>query len=82
MDYSEVLSHARECIGKYCKACPVCNGVYREYLWQRGPKTSASFWAFFTFLHFTIGKGKEREQRHEKTGRKSRRHNWRVEGHR
>ena len=27
MDYSEVLSHARECIGKYCKACPVCNGV-------------------------------------------------------
>ena len=27
MTYSEVLANARECIGKYCKACPVCNGV-------------------------------------------------------
>lgn len=27
MDYSQVLAHARECIGSYCKACPVCNGV-------------------------------------------------------
>lgn len=26
MNYSEVLTAARECIGKYCKACPVCNG--------------------------------------------------------
>lgn len=26
MNYSEVLVAARECIGKYCKACPVCNG--------------------------------------------------------
>lgn len=27
MNYSDVLAHARECIGPYCKACPVCNGV-------------------------------------------------------
>ena len=27
MAYPEVLANARECIGKYCKACPVCNGV-------------------------------------------------------
>ena len=27
MNYAEVLANARECIGKYCKACPVCNGV-------------------------------------------------------
>ena len=27
MTYPEVLANARECIGKYCKACPVCNGV-------------------------------------------------------
>ena len=27
MNYSDVLAHARECIGQYCKACPVCNGV-------------------------------------------------------
>ena len=27
MNYSDVLANARECIGKYCKACPVCNGV-------------------------------------------------------
>ena len=27
MDYSDVLSNARQNIGKYCKACPVCNGV-------------------------------------------------------
>ena len=26
MNYQEVLENARECIGKYCKACPVCNG--------------------------------------------------------
>ena len=25
MNYSDVLANARECIGKYCKACPVCN---------------------------------------------------------
>ena len=27
MNYSEVLENARTCIGKYCKACPVCNGM-------------------------------------------------------
>ena len=27
MTYSEVLANARTCIGQYCKACPVCNGV-------------------------------------------------------
>lgn len=26
MNYSEVLAAARECVGPYCKACPVCNG--------------------------------------------------------
>ena len=26
MDYNEILAAARECIGPYCKACPVCNG--------------------------------------------------------
>ena len=26
MNYEEVLSAARDCIGPYCKACPVCNG--------------------------------------------------------
>ena len=26
MNYNEVLAAARECIGPYCKACPVCNG--------------------------------------------------------
>ena len=26
MNYSEVLSAARDCVGPYCKACPVCNG--------------------------------------------------------
>lgn len=26
MNFNEVLTAARECIGKYCKACPVCNG--------------------------------------------------------
>ncbi len=26
MTYEEVLEQARTCIGKYCKACPVCNG--------------------------------------------------------
>ena len=27
MNYADVLNNARQCIGKYCKACPVCNGV-------------------------------------------------------
>lgn len=26
MEYTEVLRNARDCIGPYCKACPVCNG--------------------------------------------------------
>lgn len=26
MEYQEILENARTCIGKYCKACPVCNG--------------------------------------------------------
>ena len=26
MDYNEVLAAARDCVGPYCKACPVCNG--------------------------------------------------------
>lgn len=26
MNYNEILSAARECVGPYCKACPVCNG--------------------------------------------------------
>ena len=26
MTYPEVLAAARDCIGPYCKACPVCNG--------------------------------------------------------
>ena len=26
MNYGEVLAQARTCIGKYCKACPECNG--------------------------------------------------------
>lgn len=26
MNYSEVLAAARDCVGPYCKACPVCNG--------------------------------------------------------
>ncbi|MBR0162567.1 MAG: alpha-hydroxy-acid oxidizing protein [Oscillospiraceae bacterium] len=26
MNYSEVLEKARDCVGPYCKACPVCNG--------------------------------------------------------
>ncbi|MDD3340354.1 MAG: alpha-hydroxy-acid oxidizing protein [Lachnospiraceae bacterium] len=26
MDYQEMLTNARKCIGKYCKACDVCNG--------------------------------------------------------
>lgn len=26
MNYQEILTEARTCIGKYCKACPVCNG--------------------------------------------------------
>lgn len=26
MTYQEILENARTCIGKYCKACPVCNG--------------------------------------------------------
>jgi 4-hydroxymandelate oxidase len=27
MDYKEVLKNAKDCIGPYCKACPVCNGL-------------------------------------------------------
>ncbi len=27
MNYADVLSNARTCMGNYCKACPVCNGV-------------------------------------------------------
>lgn len=27
MDYSEVIRNARACIGPYCKACDVCNGI-------------------------------------------------------
>ena len=27
MNYKEVLKNARTCIGPYCKACDVCNGV-------------------------------------------------------
>ena len=27
MDYNEVLQAARTCMGPYCKACPVCNGI-------------------------------------------------------
>lgn len=27
MDYNEVLRQAKDCIGPYCKACPVCNGI-------------------------------------------------------
>ncbi len=27
MEYSEVLKQARGCMGNWCKACPVCNGV-------------------------------------------------------
>lgn len=27
MDYQEVIKKAKDCIGPYCKACPVCNGV-------------------------------------------------------
>ena len=26
MNYNEVLAAARECVGPYCKVCPVCNG--------------------------------------------------------
>ena len=26
MNYNEVLAAARDCVGPYCKACPVCNG--------------------------------------------------------
>ena len=27
MDYNEVLQAARTCMGPYCRACPVCNGM-------------------------------------------------------
>ena len=27
MNYNDVIKEARTCIGTYCKACPVCNGV-------------------------------------------------------
>ena len=26
MNYQDILTNARTCIGPYCKACPVCNG--------------------------------------------------------
>ena len=26
MNYQDVITAARDCIGQYCKACPVCNG--------------------------------------------------------
>ena len=26
MTYQKVLAAARNCVGPYCKACPVCNG--------------------------------------------------------
>ena len=26
MNYNEVLAAAKDCVGPYCKACPVCNG--------------------------------------------------------
>ena len=27
MNFNDVLKEARTCIGNYCKACPVCNGM-------------------------------------------------------
>ncbi|NMC32313.1 MAG: alpha-hydroxy-acid oxidizing protein [Veillonellaceae bacterium] len=27
MNYNEVLANARTCVGKYCKACNICNGI-------------------------------------------------------
>ena len=27
MTYQEILENAKENIGTYCKACPVCNGI-------------------------------------------------------
>lgn len=27
MNYADVIQNARDCIGPYCKACPVCNGA-------------------------------------------------------
>ncbi len=27
MTYQEVLANARDCMGPYCKSCPICNGV-------------------------------------------------------
>ena len=27
MNYNEILAAARDCVGPYCKACPVCNGL-------------------------------------------------------
>ena len=27
MDYNEILTESRKCIGPFCKACPVCNGL-------------------------------------------------------
>ena len=29
MTFQEVLEQARPNMGKYCKACPVCNGKHR-----------------------------------------------------
>ena len=42
MTYPEVLANARECIGKYCKACPVCNGVACK---NQIPGPGAKVWA-------------------------------------
>ena len=42
MTYPEVLANARECIGKYCKACPVCNGVACK---TRSPAPVPRVWA-------------------------------------
>ena len=27
MNYNEVLASARGCVGQYCKACNLCNGI-------------------------------------------------------
>ena len=26
MNYNEILAAARDCVGPYCRACPICNG--------------------------------------------------------
>lgn len=35
MNYNEILAAARECVGPYCKACPVCNGKALRQLHAR-----------------------------------------------